>query len=216
MANDENGGVFAQVVGTKMCVSNKDWELCLAVIVNKYKGEIEDSVSGFKMLENMIGKPVYAMNFTDDWNVPKQVGICIESKLAWEKRGDDDKMTKNKTVSTVVVVVVYPHTTISNEVYPLEHDPRFRLEWRRKRLPKPYPATTAIILPGSSLTLLDLKWLQVSLSRNDDTRCRSFCTECSYISLWLTTIFSPVVTFCCNLNTRIISIPGFWVGRLDS
>ena len=174
MANDENGGVFAQIIGTKMCLSKKDWALCVGVIVNKLKGEAKDFGPGLKLLEQMTGKPLFAIPFLDDWNVPKEDnGIDIERRLAWEKKGYDDKNNnhlhdeaakfhKTKVEKPVVVVVAYPHTTISNELYPLEKDDRFWLEWRRKRLPKPYPVTTAIILPGSRLTLLDLKWLQVS------------------------------------------------------
>ena len=172
VANDENGGVFAQIVGTKMCVSKKDWALCVGVIVNKLKGEIKDFAPGLKMLEQMTGKPLYAIPFLDDWNVPQEDGISIERRLAWEKKGYDKNnhheeagnFNKAKGEKPVVVVVAYPHTTISNDLYPLEKDDRFCLEWRRKRLPKPYPITTAIILPGSRLTLLDLKWLQVSFS----------------------------------------------------
>mmetsp|Transcript_31392 Transcript_31392/g.36111 ORF Transcript_31392/g.36111 Transcript_31392/m.36111 type:complete len:354 (-) Transcript_31392:105-1166(-) len=146
-----------------MCVSRQDWKLCMGIIVNKYKGEIKDSIPGLKMLEDMVGKPCYPIAFIDDWNVPKENKLGIENRLAWEKRGNNkSQMEKVATTVVVVVVVLCPHTTIANELYPLEKDPRFCLEWRRKRLPRTYPATTAIILPGSRLTLVDLKWLQDS------------------------------------------------------
>ena len=173
VANDESGGVFAQVVGTKMCLSKSDWDLCVGVIVNKVKGEIENLPAGMEMLQQMAGKPLFVVPFLDNWNVRKGAGIDIERRLAWEKKVHDkkhrddeetDKMNKSTREKPVVVVVVYPHSTISNDLGPLENDSRFCLEWRKKRLPKPYPITTAVILPGSRLTLLDLKWLQVSIS----------------------------------------------------
>ena len=158
-----------------MCVSKRDWALCVGVIVNKVRGDIKEFVRGLKLLKNMTGKPLYAMPFFDDLNAPNGEAINIERRLAWEKRGRNqgdrqyeanrlNKVTRNKPS---VVVVAYPHTTISNDLYPLERDDRFHLEWRRKRLPKPYPATTTVVLPGSRLPLLDLKWLQVSLYSND-------------------------------------------------
>jgi len=171
VANDESGGVFAQVVGTKMCLSKSDWDLCVGVIVNKVKGGIEHFPAGMEMLEQMAGKPLFVVPFLDNWNVQKGAGIDIEKRLAWEKKAydkkhrDDEetgKMNRSTREKPVVVVVVYPHSTISNDLGPLENDSRFCLEWRRKRLPKPYPITTAVILPGSRLTLLDLKWLQDS------------------------------------------------------
>jgi adenosylcobyric acid synthase len=172
VANDEIGGVFAQVVGTKMCVSKRDWSLCVGIIVNKVKSEIKDFLLGLKMLEQMTGKPLYAMPFIDDLDAPNEISIDIERKLTWEKGGcskrdhqsEANRLNRLKREKPCVVVVAYPHTTISNDLYPIEKDNRFHLEWRRKRLPKLYPVTTAVILPGSRLPLLDLKWLRVSFS----------------------------------------------------
>jgi cobyric acid synthase len=172
VANDENGGVFAQVVGTKMCVSKRDWALCAGVIVNKVKSEIKEFLLGLQMLEQMTGKPLYAMPFIDDLDAHNEIAIDIERRLTWEKGGyskrdhqyEANRLNRLKREKPSVVVVAYPHTTISNDLYPLEKDSRFHLEWRRRRLPKPYPATTAVILPGSRLPLLDLKWLRVSFS----------------------------------------------------
>ncbi len=161
VANDDIGGVFAQVVGTKMCVSKSDWALCVGVIVNKVRGNTKHFLSSVKKLEKMIGKPLYAMPFVNDLGPKNGEAIDIERRIAWEKKGRKEK-EKNSRNRPSVVVVAYPHSTISNDLYPLEKDKRFHLEYRRKRLPKPYPATTAIILPGSRLPLLDLKWLQDS------------------------------------------------------
>jgi adenosylcobyric acid synthase len=51
VANIDCGGVFAQIVGTKMCVSERDWSLCVGVIVNKLRGEAKYFEPGPKMLE---------------------------------------------------------------------------------------------------------------------------------------------------------------------
>eukprot|EP00536_Pseudo-nitzschia_multiseries_P013544 jgi/Psemu1/320475/estExt_fgenesh1_pm.C_5850002 len=183
VASDEHGGVYAQVVGTKMCLSKRDWELCVGVIVNKVRGNAERFASGLglKKLEQMTGgKPLFAVPFLEYWDAAGQrgVGIDVEKRLAWERKGwdspyrkrerDRDREQKGSKSSSrtkpkpVVVVIAYPHSVVTNDLDPLEHDGRFCLEWRRKQLPRPYPSTTAVILPDSRLALVDLKWLHDS------------------------------------------------------
>lgn len=89
----------------------------------------------------------------------------MERRLAWEASGHHHPESSNdekKEKKPVVVVVAYPHTAISDDICPLEGDPRFIVQWRRRRIPKPYPHTEAVILPGSRLTQMDLKWLHDS------------------------------------------------------
>ena len=157
-----------------MCVSKRDWALCAGVIINKVKSDIKGFVLGLKSLEQMTGKSLYAVPFVEEMNSSNVEAIDIESRIAWEKNGynktshqnETKKLKKRRRGKPSVVVLVFPYTTVSNELYPLEQDNRFHLEWRRKRLPQPYPATTAIILPGSRLPLLDMKWVQVSFCSN--------------------------------------------------
>lgn len=51
VANIDCGGVFAQIVGTRMCVSTRDWSLCAGIIVNKLRGEPKYFEPGPKMIE---------------------------------------------------------------------------------------------------------------------------------------------------------------------
>lgn len=164
MANIDSGGAFAQIVGTKMCVSERDWDLCVGVIVNKLRGDVKNFEPGKTMLERMVGKPIFVVPFLQDLNLPEEDGLGIERRLEWEKTGSKTASENGNGSSKkpVVVVVAYPHTAIADDLCPLEQDARFHVEWRRKRVPKPYPATTAVILPGSRLTNVDLKWLQDS------------------------------------------------------
>ena len=170
VVSDENGGVFAQVVGTKFCLSKRDWSLCVGIIINKVKTDVSSFLQGMTMLKQIAEKPLYAIPFIDQLGDFNKKGDNIEAKLKWEKKGsvngedpyEDQIYDEFDNEKPTVVVIAYPHATISNDLYHLENDCRFTLEWRRKRFPKPYPATTAIILPGSRLPLRSLKWLQVS------------------------------------------------------
>jgi adenosylcobyric acid synthase len=111
----------------------------------------------------MVGKPVFVVPFLDDLNLPEEDGLGIERRLAWE---GEHKASKDNTpeseMKPIVVVIAYPHIAIADDLCPLEQDPRFRVEWRRRRIPRPYPHTTAVVLPGSRLTRLDLKWIHDS------------------------------------------------------
>jgi adenosylcobyric acid synthase len=60
------------------------------------------------------------------------------------------------------VVVAYPYTAIADDLCPLEGDSRIRVESCRRRIPKPYPHMSTVILHGYRLTKLDLKWMKDS------------------------------------------------------
>jgi adenosylcobyric acid synthase len=110
----------------------------------------------------MVGKPIYVVPFLKKLNLPEEDGSGIERRLAWESSGPT-ATDKEKTELPLVLVVAYPHTAIADDICPLERDPRFRVQWRRRRIPKKaYPHVSAIILPGSRVTRLDLKWLNDS------------------------------------------------------
>ena len=162
VANIDCGGVFAQIVGTKACLSKEDWDACAGVIVNKLRGEAKYFEPGPSMLEKMVGKPIFVVPYLYNLNLPEEDGLGTERRLAWETSGavvNSDEGVKKPTV----VVVAYPHTAISDDLCPLENDPRFDVQWRRQRIPsRPYPHVTAIVLPGSRLTQHDLKWLHDS------------------------------------------------------
>jgi adenosylcobyric acid synthase len=180
VANIDPGGVFAQIVGTKACVSDKDWELCAGIVVNKLRGETKYFEPGPRMIEEMVGKKVFVVPYKYDLNLPEEDGLGVERRLAKEhllsststtastssatptsstgSDSDDAKMNKKKPT---VVVLAYPHVAITSDLTPLESDPSLTVEWRRHVLPDaPYPHVEAIILPGSRLTRSDLEWLK--------------------------------------------------------
>jgi cobyric acid synthase len=41
VADTDKDGVFAEIAGTKACVTEGDWELCCGVIVNRLRGEVQ-------------------------------------------------------------------------------------------------------------------------------------------------------------------------------
>jgi adenosylcobyric acid synthase len=100
--------------------------------------------------------------YLKDLNLPEEDGVGIERRLARENSLVDTTSERDKPKKPLVVVVAYPHIAIADDLCPLENDSRFCVQWRRRNIPKPYPHTTAVVLPGSRLTRLDLKWLHNS------------------------------------------------------
>jgi adenosylcobyric acid synthase len=86
VANIDPGGVFAQIVGTKACVSEHDWDLCAGIVVNKLRGETKYFEPGPRMIRDMVGgdKPVFVVPYKYDLNLPEEDGLGVERRLAKE------------------------------------------------------------------------------------------------------------------------------------
>lgn len=156
VANIDPGGVFAQVVGTKACLSKEDWDLCVGVIVNKLRGEVKYFEPGPSMLEKMVEKPIFVIPYLYDINIAEEDGMGLERKLANENSLNKDP----KSEKIRVVVICYPHISMTDDLMPVERDSKFSVEWRRNSTPATFPKV--IVLAGSRQTRSDLAWLQAS------------------------------------------------------
>jgi len=167
VANIDIGGVFAQIVGTKACVSPQDWDMCVGVVINRLRGDVKYFEPGPSMLQEMVGKPIYVIPHLYTLNLPEEDGLGVERRLLLQEKNQTQPQqcqkgkTRNKQ-KNIVIVVAYPHVAITSDMTPLENDNDFIVEWRRDVVPpKEYiPYISAIILPGSRLTRLDLEWLR--------------------------------------------------------
>jgi adenosylcobyric acid synthase len=186
VANIDCGGVFAQIVGTKTCLPDKDWDACVGIVVNKLRGEAKYFEPGPAILQEMVGKPIFVVPFLDNLNLAEEDGLGVERRLAGEWRharvdqelvGEKRKARNNSsldqtekskecysepTTKPLVVVIAYPHVSMADELASVESDRRFNVQWRRDAIPPLYPSTTTVILPGSRLTRCDLQWLHDS------------------------------------------------------
>ena len=142
VADIDKGGVFAQIVGTKACVTEQDWELCCGVIVNRLCGEARYFEPGPTMIAEMVNKPVFIVPWIYDLHLPEEDGVGIETRLRQEHQLHHHRATGQKAV---VVIVAYPHIAKDSDLIPLEQDRNIVLEWQRHMLPPPYPKTYAII-----------------------------------------------------------------------
>lgn len=154
VANIDPGGVFAQIVGTKACLPDNDWDMCVGIVINKLRGDVKYFEPGPTMLREMVGKPVFVVPYLNKLHIAEEDGMGVERRLNGEKY--KTSTTTNNTIPTVVVVA-YPHVAMTEDLLPLESDHRYHLDWRRDTKPM-YPPD-AIILPGSRQTRSDMEWL---------------------------------------------------------
>lgn len=158
VANIDPGGVFAQIIGTKACVSAAEWDLCVGIVVNKLRGDAKYFEPGPRILQERVGnKPIFVIPYLYNINIAEEDGMGLERKLAREHLLDDqvdETTTHNKTR---IVVVCYPHISMTDDLLPVEQDERLQVEWRRMVVPLRPPA--AIVLPGSRQTRTDMEWL---------------------------------------------------------
>lgn len=114
----------------------------------------------------MVRKPVFVIPYLYDLHIAEEDGMGLDRRLASEitkfspdsEKEESDKEPGQQS-KPIVVVVAYPHVSMTKDVLPLEADPRFELQWRCATIPQPFPHTQAVILPGSRQTRSDLEWL---------------------------------------------------------
>ena len=113
-------------------------------------------------VQKLVGKSIFVVPYLYDLHLPEEDGLGVERRLANEHGFVANTKQAPKCdvpQKPVVVVLAYPHVSITDDLTPLESDSRFTVQWRRDTIPPPYPHTTAVILPGSRLTRSDLLWL---------------------------------------------------------
>lgn len=142
----DRGGVFAQLVGTVILLTEDERRLIKGLIVNKFRGDKTILDPGLAMLEEKCGIPV--------------VGVAPYMYLDLE---DEDSLTERferKTEAALIDIAVIRLPRISNftdfNVFEGYEGVSLRYVERPSQLGQP----DMIILPGSKNTMKDLKWLR--------------------------------------------------------
>ncbi|MBO6137777.1 MAG: cobyric acid synthase [Lachnospiraceae bacterium] len=145
----DRGGVFAQLIGTVMLLSEPERARIRGLIINKFRGDREILEPGIKMLEEKAGIPV--------------LGVLPYMKLNLE---DEDSLTerfKNHNASSdagKVDIAVLRLPRISNftdfDIFESVDKVNLRYVSSVSDFGKP----DMVILPGSKNTMGDLKWLR--------------------------------------------------------
>lgn len=141
----DRGGVFAQLLGTLMLLTEEEKERVEGLIINKFRGDRTILDSGIEMLEEM-------------GNVPVR-GVVPYMELALE---DEDSLSSrfDKKEESCIDIAVIKYPRISNFT-------DFNVFEQRKEVSVRYVTTAEelhhpdmLILPGSKNTMGDLKWMR--------------------------------------------------------
>jgi adenosylcobyric acid synthase len=146
------GGVFAQIVGTLACLSNKQQKMVKGFIINRFQGDITLFKDGVHWLEEHTGKKVFGViPWYDHFYIEAEDSVVIENPGAVSKRESD---------APAIAVIRLPHISNFTDFDPLSNLQGLDVNFIEK--PQDLKDFKAIILPGSKNTRWDLRWLKNS------------------------------------------------------
>ncbi|MBE7004242.1 MAG: cobyric acid synthase [Ruminococcaceae bacterium] len=144
----DRGGVFAQLYGTVMLLSEAERARVRGLVINKFRGDVEILRPGLRQIEDLTGVPVLGV-------VPYlRVEIDDEDSLA-PRLG-----IGNAHKPLDVAVIRLRHISNFTDFAPLETHPLLGVRYvdRAAKLGAP----DLVILPGTKSTMDDLLWLRES------------------------------------------------------
>ena len=165
IADIDKGGVFAQLVGTLMLLSQSEQDRVIGFVINRFRGDISLLQSGLDWLEEKTGKPVLAV-------LPYLMGLHLDSEDSVSLSETlDDKDSVQTHLShqqrLKVVVPIYPRVSNHTDLDPIAAHPQVDLELVGPSISGSkvteaahIPKADLIILPGSKNTRADLAWLK--------------------------------------------------------
>ncbi len=141
----DRGGVFAQLLGTLMLLTEKERERVKGLVINKFRGDLSILDPGIRMLEEKGGVPV--------------TGVVPYMELSLE---DEDSLTerfdRKETGCIDLAVIRYPRISNFTDFNVFEQIPEVTVRYVTKASDLRRP--DMIFLPGSKNTMGDLKWMR--------------------------------------------------------
>ena len=141
----DRGGVFAQLLGTLMLLTEEEKDRVKGLIINKFRGDKSILDPGITMLEEKGGVPV--------------AGVVPYMELALE---DEDSLTerfdRKKEGLIDIAVIHYPRISNFTDFNVFEQLPEVTVRYVTSISELHHP--DLIFLPGSKNTMGDLKWMR--------------------------------------------------------
>ncbi len=140
----DRGGVFAQLLGTLMLLTEEEKERIKGIIINKFRGDSALLTSGIETLEQRGGVPVMGL-------IP-YIDIALEDEDSLTQRFDE----KEKGCIDLAVIR-YPRISNFTDFNIFEQMPEVSVRYVNdvSKLGRP----DMILLPGSKNTMGDLRWM---------------------------------------------------------
>ncbi|MCC4263886.1 cobyric acid synthase [Oceanimonas baumannii] len=152
VADIDKGGVFAQLYGTLMLLSESEQARVKGLVINRFRGDIGLLESGLTMIEELTGKPVLGV-------VPYLDNLVLDAEDAIARHivaSSDERPLR-------VVVLVTPRISNHTDFDALRLHPRVELTWvHAGSAPAQCLAADLVILPGSKSVRDDLTVLKAN------------------------------------------------------
>jgi len=170
IADIDKGGVFAQLVGTLMLLSQSEQDRVVGFVINRFRGDIKLLESGLTWLEEKTNKPVLGvLPYLHGLDISSEDALITKQTLAKQTSAKQSSTETAATSSKVrIVVLVYPHMSNHTDFDALRHhqdiDCQFLFAKGSAGESNPekisIPACDLIILPGSKNVRSDLEFLR--------------------------------------------------------
>ena len=150
VADIHKGGVFAQIVGTLECLAPAQRDQIRGFIINRFRGDVTLFDEGVQWLTQKTGKPCFGV-------IPWFDHIRIEAE-------DSVVIERPKTVATAagdapgIAVIRLPHISNFTDFDPLDAAAGVGVHFLEQV--QDLSGFSAVILPGSKNTRVDLNWLK--------------------------------------------------------
>lgn len=145
-----HGGVFAQIIGTLACLSNKQQKMIKGFIINRFRGDMNLFKDGVRWIEEKTGKKVFGVvPWYDHFHIEAEDSVVIESSAA---------VPVGKSHVPTIVIIRLPHISNFTDFDPLLDLKGLDVFFLEK--PRDLTDFKAVILPGSKNTRWDLRWLK--------------------------------------------------------
>lgn len=152
IADIDRGGVFAQLIGSHVLMTERERSTTMGFIINKFRGDPALFTSGISYIENATGKPIFGL-------VPFFTDIAIDSEDSVAIQKDRRALKEVGTNSVNIAVLRLPG--ISNftdlEILDRESDVVVNFLSHPEELTERYDL---IILPGTKNTMGDARWIK--------------------------------------------------------
>lgn len=154
----DRGGSFAWIVGTIQLLTEEERERVSGVIFNKFRGDIEILKPGYKMLEDIIDKPVLGtIPFMKDVHIEDEDSVALDKV---QNNQQSNNLSNNNGDNLIVTVVKLPRISNFTDFDPLNREPGITLQYAKEAME--LKDADLIILPGTKGTINDMKFLAES------------------------------------------------------
>jgi len=150
----DKGGVFAWVVGTLELLEEEERELVKAILINKFRGDIDILKPGLEFLEKRINKPVIGViPYFQDIRIQEEDSVSLAVA-----KGKTSVTSEGKAITIEVVQLPHIANFTDFDALEAEDDVSLRYVGGGEKLSEP----DVIIIPGSKNTIGDLSYLENS------------------------------------------------------